>query len=177
MSNLKIDEILRYALAGGVALLAVWFGYKEPSVWLSEKREGALITVAFSALPILIGALVYVLHRALLYPFFYRTLARMSGRTESTKEMDILRWKHQSKAGALQHRMSEWAAQIHFLYAASWSVAIANLVAHFGGWTQSSWHWIQLSVLPILLVAAISHHWRYLQWEAAVFVHDANLPG
>jgi hypothetical protein len=119
MSNLRIDEILRYALAGGIALLAVWFGYQEPSVWLSEKREGALITVAFSALPVLIGALVYVLHRALLYPFLYRALAKMCGRNESIQEMDILRWKHQSKTGALQHRMSEWAAQIHFLYAAS----------------------------------------------------------
>ena len=176
MSNLKIDEILRYTLAGGIALLAVWFGYKEPNVWLTEKREGALITVAFAALPVLIGALVYVLHRALPYPFLYRVLAKRCGRPESIREMDILRWKHQGKTGALQNRMSEWAAQIHFLYAASWSIAFANLVAHFGGWTQSSWHWIQLSVFPILLVAAILHHWRYLHWEAAVFAHDASLP-
>ena len=84
MSNLKIDEILRYALAGGIALLAVWFGYKEPSVWLSEKREGALISFAFVALPVLIGALVYVLHRALLYHVLYQALAKTCGRTETT---------------------------------------------------------------------------------------------
>ena len=90
--------------------------------------------------------------------------------------MDIQRWKHQGRVGALQPRMSEWAAQIHFLYAASWGVAIANLVAHFGGWTQSSWHWIQLSFLPVLLSAAVIHHRRYLKWEAEVFRHDAKLP-
>lgn len=175
MNNLKIDEILRYALAGGIAMLAVWLGYLEPTLWLNEKREGALISLAFVALPILIGALSYVLHRALIYHLIYRVLARICGRTGSTLELDVARWKNQAKTGSLQAHMGEWAAQIHFLYAAAWAVAMANAVAHIGKWTQSPWHWLELSFLPLLLIAAIVHHRRYLIWEAEVFRHDAAL--
>lgn len=176
MNNLKIDEILRYALAGGIAMLAVWLGYREPALWLNEKREGALISFAFPALPILIGALSYVLHRALIYHYIYRVLAKFCGRIGSTLELDMARWKNQAKDGSLQSRMSEWAAQIHFLYAAAWAVAMANAVAHIGQWTQSPWHYLELSFLPLLLTAAIVHHRRYLIWEEQVFRHDANLP-
>lgn len=176
MNNLKIDEILRYALAGGIAMLAVWLGYREPALWLNEKREGALISLAFAALPILIGALSYVLHRALIYHFIYRVLAKLCGRPGSTLELDMARWKNQAKDGSLQSRMGEWAAQIHFLYAAAWAVAMANVVAHVGQWTQSPWNWLELSFLPLLLIAAVVHHRRYLIWEAEVFIHDATLP-
>lgn len=176
MNNLKLDEILRYALAGGIAMLAVWLGYKEPALWLNEKREGALISLAFAALPILIGSLSYILHRALIYHFIYRVLTKLCGRTGTTLELDMIRWKNQEKFGSLQSRMGEWAAQIHFLYAAAWAVAMANAVAHIGQWTQSPWHWLELSLLPLLFIAAIMHHRRYLIWEAEIFLHDAMLP-
>jgi uncharacterized membrane protein YhdT len=176
MNNLKIDEILRYALAGGIAMLAVWLGYREPTQWLNEKREGALISLVFAVLPILLGALSYVLHRALIYHLLYRVLAKLCGRTGSKLELDMARWKNQAKSGSLQSRLGEWAAQIHFLYAATWAVAMANVVAHIGQWTQSRWHWLELSFLPLLLIAAVVHHRRYLIWEAEIFRHDAALP-
>jgi hypothetical protein len=176
MNNLKIDEILRYALAGGIAMLAVWLGYREPALWLNEKREGALISLAFAALPILIGALSYVLHRALIYHSIYRVLAKLCGRLGSTLELDMARWENQAKDNSMQLRMEEWAAQIHFLYAAAWAVAMANVVAHVGQWTRSPWHWLELLFLPLLLIAAVVHHWRYLIWEAEVYRHDATSP-
>jgi hypothetical protein len=175
VSTFKFDEILRYALAGGIAILAAWLGYKEPALWLAEKREGALLSIGFVALPVLIGALAYVLHRALAHPFIYGWMAKRVGRGDNTIALDIARWKHQERRGALQGRMSEWAAQVHFLYAALWAVLGVNAVAHIGAWTQSRWHYLQLGLVPLLLLAAVLHHWRYQRWEGEVFNHDAAL--
>lgn len=176
MKSLNINELLRYILAGGIALLAVWLGYTEPNAWLTEKREGALISFAFIALPILIGALAYVLHRALAYPIFYYSLAKRCGRKESILNLDITRWKNLEKPDALQKYLSEWAAQVHFLYAAFWAVVIVNFVATYGGLTSSPLIVIELSFLLILLAAAVVHHSRLLLWEASLFQHDAALP-
>lgn len=174
MPNLTLNELLRYGFAGAMFFLVGAVAFEEPWKWFSSNEDiaGAIATLAVAA-GLTVGATVYAIHRAVIYPVLYGTFARLTKRGKTTLELDILRWQHAAKKDALQPRMADWAAQVHFLYCLAWSsVAALGL----GG----QWQWMKQPVYSglvwlcaALALCAMVHHFRHLLWEKRVFELDA----
>ena len=176
MKDLSLNDMLRYALAGGIAVVFACVSYDQPACWLTQKYEGTLVAIVAAALPFLLGAVAYVFNRAAPLLPFYRVLCTLHGRKDSLRDIDIIRWKNQGKKGAIQPRLSEWAAQIHFLYSSFWAAVLVECAARAAQFTPSPWrHIAYISVLS-LLALAIFHHYRYLGHEKLVFEYDNSLP-
>jgi len=135
LKELKLQELLRYALSGGVGLAA--FAAAFPSVrlkiaGLEKLAEAALIL----GVALVLGSFIYSIHRALVYPLLYRfcliVLVAFHVHRFETRlllpyipaplevRLDFSRWKreaHWATSG-----ISEWGAQIHFLYCSAWSI-------------------------------------------------------
>jgi hypothetical protein len=172
MPNLNLNDLLRYGFAGSVFLILAITAYCEPQIILSKDYTNGVVAAALLAIGLTIGCILYALHRAVPYPFFYWLFAKATGRIDSTLELDIVRWRNSSKSGALQPRMGDWGAQVHFLYCVSWAGLSALLLGQFANWSKSGL-WCTVLLLTIaFFLSALWHHYRYQKWEKRVFLED-----
>lgn len=82
--------------------------------------------------------------------------------------IDITRWKN-LKEKHVQHRLYEWASQIHLMYCVACSGLFALDLGTFLCWPHSCYH-DKVSYLSwSLLAVSVVCHIRYLVWETAVF--------
>lgn len=145
MQQLRLEELMRYALAGAVGLVALLLSFHDLA-----KLLGAVpgITQAsflvFFALAL--GSLIYAVHRSFLYPILYRFVLLLLAAFRVHKldarlllplvpaplevSLDTLRWKRAKDDDYAQPRLAEWGAQVHFLYCSGWAVL---LMLWFGG--------------------------------------------
>jgi hypothetical protein len=137
MKELGLQDLLRYALAGGIglAVLLLTFPGIRPSIRnLDAAKEATLVL----GLVLLIGTLIYNLHRGLLFPVLHRLLVlillrrKFSGQllgpwrpSEAELEADHWRWERTDEK---RGRWDEGGAQTHFLYCAAWATVGALLV-------------------------------------------------
>lgn len=160
MKELGLQELLRYALSGsiGVASLLLMYPNVASLVW---QIEGAgEMTLILGAL-LVVGTLVYNIHRAVLFPPFFRWIGLLTLGSErslwsiarniawqtfitpwrlwqpSSDELGVDHWRW-TLAEKDRRRWDEWGAQTHFLYCTAWATLAAFLFGRyiaFGGYT------------------------------------------
>lgn len=182
MKDFSLGEWLRYGFAGAIALLTALLRYPEASTFLTSKTA-LLQSLLVIGLVLLIGSLIYVIHRAILYPIFYRigSVIFFYKKSELRKrllipwwvdqkqaDLDIERWKRLNNETSIQKYLSEWASQIHYLYSVTWAIILGIIFGSFVGWEvdensqTNSYYWY---AAIIIFVISIVHHARYLYYE------------
>jgi hypothetical protein len=147
VQQLKLDDLLRYGFCGGLFVLTLLLVHPASSEKLSQAKsvgEAGLLL----GLVLLIGSLIYTLHRALTYPLVLFKLAALvvaifGGfkfelalvipffQTKLERDMDGWRLELRRKQDALSGVIAEWGAQVHFLYCSGLSVLLALFVTSF----------------------------------------------
>ena len=176
MQNLNLNDLLRYGFAGAVFILLAVFAFEEPRTLVVNKDVTGTLVALSTAAALTIGCVIYAVHRAIPYPLLYQLFKLLTGRTESTLELDVQRWKNGSKDKALQPRLADWAAQIHFLYCITWSSSASLLTGGALGWKKNPSYGAVWWLVAAFASAALLHHYRYQRWERRIFTEDAKLP-
>ncbi len=137
MQQLRFEELLRYGFAGAIGLIALVLGFSGFAKIAADipaiTQASVLVGAAFA-----LDTLVYAIHRAFLYPLIYRLvlgllvicrvycfdkrLLLLLSPVPLEVELDFLRWKRTKEEDYAQPRLTEWGAQVHFLYCSSWTV-------------------------------------------------------
>ncbi len=139
MQQLRLEELMRYVLAGAVGLVALLLSFRDLAAPIAAApgitQASLLVFIALA-----LGSLVYAAHRAFLYPLLYRLallllVALRVYRSDARLflplvpaplevDLDTLRWKRTKDDHYAQPRLAEWGAQVHFLYCSSWAVLL-----------------------------------------------------
>ena len=168
MKELGLQELLRYALAGAAGLVALLLTYPYARESVSKVQgigEASLVVGAV----LLVGSLVYSLHRALVFPLLSRlaigflavcrTLPRDRDLlipyrpTKLEVELDLWRWRHNPSIQKELSHLAEWGAQVHFLYCTTWAIQIAIWFGGLGG-REDPIIWWKLFLLSVLTLVA-----------------------
>lgn len=173
MQTLNLNDLLRYGFAGGAFLILTMAGFCSPRDVLRNGEATAFLAATILGVGLTVGSILYALHRAVPFPLLYKAFAKLAGRGESTLELDIQRWRHLAAEGSLQSHMSDWGAQVHFLYCISWAGFSSLLLGSLASWNKSELWCAVLSLAIIFLISALVHHYRYQVWERRVFEVDA----
>lgn len=166
--NLNLDQLLRYYFAGAIGVIAWCF--------LSSKLELCRIenySFMFLILPLLIGSIVYSVHRALIYPILYlilflliRLFIKDKGDIQDAVcKRDFRRWEQKKNPNSYQHDLMEWASQVHFIYCSSWAVLCSLIISHYSFQCNNSFWVIFKIVLTVLFVAGVIHHIRFIIYD------------
>jgi hypothetical protein len=171
MKELGLQQLLRYALPGGIGVAALLLTYPEIASAFQRMEAGKEATLVVGSI-LLIGALIYNLHRALLFPPFFRLVSRMTLEPKpeginpyrpSAAELEADRWRWKIKSKEERQRWDEWGAQTHFLYCATWAIAAALLVGYFASKPLSLCAFISFSGLGgVTLLAGFANNYRLL---------------
>lgn len=175
MSNLNLNDLSRYGFAGAVFLLFCIAGFDQPQKILAEDYTNAAVVAALAGVALTVGSLLYALHRAFLYTWFYKVFAKRNGRPDTLLDLDITRWKNLAKPGTIQFRMNDWGAQVHFLYCASWAGVSSLSFGLLTPWKTTDFYVHLWVASVVLLVAAMLRHNEYQKWEKRVFEEDAKV--
>jgi hypothetical protein len=123
MKELGLLELLRYALSGGIGISVLLLTYPAAACSIREMDATKETTLVLGSV-LLLGALIYNVHRALVYPVLLWAIG--SRVTDwDTLEADRWRWQHPEEK---RKRWDEWGAQTHSLYCATWSIIGALIV-------------------------------------------------
>jgi hypothetical protein len=187
MQQLRLEELMRYVLAGAIGLVALVLGFLDIS-----KPVGAVPGVTEVGLLLFVtlalGSVVYAVHRALLYPLLYHmallVLVLCGVYALDVRlflpffpaplevKLDVLRWKR-GRDHYAQPRIAEWAAQVHFLYCSGWAMlSVLWLGLHLGlrpAPARVTLLWIAGSVLAIGFVS----NCRLLYFDSLTARHEA----
>jgi hypothetical protein len=139
MKELGLQQLLRYALPGGIGFAVLLFTYPEIACQIQRLETGKEATLILGS-ALLLGAMVYNLHRALLFPPLFRLVSRLTLEPKpegynpyrpSVAELKVDRWRWKIKNKEERQRWDEWGAQTHFLYCAAWAITGALAVGYF----------------------------------------------
>jgi hypothetical protein len=150
MKELGLQELLRYALSGGIGFASLLLMYPKIARSIGDVKGAEEVTLIFGAV-LVAGTLVYNIHRSLLFPPLLRWIGFFTLRPQKTSlwmllfpllwwlpsvtEMEVDRWRWKLKKGD-RRPWDEWGAQIHFLYCAAWATLAAFVFGRyiaFGG--------------------------------------------
>jgi hypothetical protein len=136
--NLNIGDYLRFVLAGAWYLMALLLMHTEAFGDFYRNNSGPLIILA-----LIIGALIYSVHRAVIFPLFYKSLLFLFRKSKGVGrdnlvwipfypskleiELDVKRWKERKDEKSLIRNLVDWSSQIHFLYCTAWAFLLALL--------------------------------------------------
>ena len=176
MKELRLEELLRYALSGGAALAAWYlvFPYARQIVKIGSVAEATLLL----STALLLGSLVYNVYRSLMYPIilrlillvmvlfrlfpFSRDLLLPYIPADLELRLDTWRWRSVQQDHFSKPVFPEWGAQTHFMYCSSLSIPLAFWFGRLGGAPNHQW-WAHLwKVACLLALAAVVHHVRLL---------------
>ncbi|RMD62658.1 hypothetical protein D6833_06595 [Candidatus Parcubacteria bacterium] len=179
MQTMTFQQIVRYGLPGGIAIMVLFSVYQPSAAQFDLNAVGGAAVV--SGIAIVVGALIYTLHRATAYPVIYRLLllvpslrldkgSKVSRNvfwpSEQEVARDFSRWNAKREKASPVHYMDEWAAQVHYLYCSAWAVLVGHLIG-----SQLDWRirptpcTLSLLVFLLCLAAGFYHHVRYLYFE------------
>jgi hypothetical protein len=172
MKALGLQELLRYALAGGIGLAVLLLTYPAVSRSIGG-MEAAKETTLVLGLVLLVGTMIYNLHRALLYPVLIRLVGLtslpwksswrlMNPWQPSDAELEVDRWRW-NLSNEVRTRWDEWGAQTHSLYCAAWAIFAALLLGNYMGEPSncraSHVFW---SLFAVCLMAGLVNNYRLL---------------
>jgi hypothetical protein len=186
MERLRINDLLRYAFSGGIALLTIDILYKKPTIGILTTADKLADAAILGVLALLIGTLIYSLYRSAVYPLIYRVLLivlciqkkyefkpEMLIPWRPTKleiELDTKRWKLRMDEKSVHNNLVEWGSQIHFLWTTSLAIMAASFVgAHLSSNVTKEFDANAYSILStinyLILVSAAIAHWRHLIYD------------
>jgi hypothetical protein len=173
--KLNLNELLRYGFAGGFFIIMTLASFKEPRCLILNKEISPSLFIAITTIKLIIGSILYTVHRAIPLWLLYLLFAFITTRGYNIREIDITRWKNLQKQRSLQSEMSEWSAQVHFLYCLWWAGFSVYIIGSFAGWSKTELACPLFWTSIVILIAALIHHIRYQIWEKRVFVLDSNI--
>lgn len=169
MKELSIDDLLRYGLAGGNFLLLYFIQYEPEIPFSGELSKSAAIL----GISLLVGGILYVLHRAIPFPLFLLPMAlHLGGYREPTSTWDNFRAQQMAVSGVKNQAVGEWGAQVHFLYTLCWSTILVPVL----GWTSDGQSYSTFAVCllaSIYFMAGTVHNTRLVVFTCKVFESDA----
>lgn len=163
MKELRLQDVLRYALSGGIGIVVLLLTYPKTVCSINHlaaslgKPEGALGVTLILGVVLMIGTLIYNVHRAVIYPIFFWFLscktrsrardfealarsAQLAGCCftkqfgcpwkPSKFELDLDYWRS-GLCETQRRRWDEWGAQTHSLYCAAWAIFAALTLGCF----------------------------------------------
>jgi len=166
MKDLALRDLLRYGIAGGVFLLSVFLVHDVAGIYMTRVDNlGGAATVLGLALAL--GALLYSFHRALVFPPILRCQLKHIGEARERLgpdiriwtvvdnaefELDTRRWR--SDDIRMKH-LTEWADQVHLLYASAQAIIFGVLFdfALPNGLSLSPTRPVNLFAVMLLLMA------------------------
>ena len=175
MQNLNLNDLMRYGFAGAIFIFVLLIAFTEPRLVFLDKDISGAAAAAFTAAAFSLGCVIYAFHRAVFFPPLYLLFKSLTGREESTIDLDIQRWKNLSKANSLQPRLGDWAAQVHFLYCITWASIIAILYGVASNLTVTGAYSACKITSTAFLLSSLVHHYRYQRWEKRVFKEDRGI--
>ena len=170
MKELGLQELLRYALSGCVGIASLLLMYPNVACLIGDLQSAGEVTLLLGAI-LVVGTLIYNVHRALLFPIFFRvigliTLPSAKGPlwwffwrpSEAETQFDHWRWALKDR-----RRWDDWGAQTHFLYCAAWATLAAFIFGRYAAGPPScrAWH-IFGALFGISLSAAVINNYRLL---------------
>lgn len=182
MKELDLNNWLRYFLSGAIIFSLLYWISNDSSVsnptlknfFASLHLDKAVFGISFS---LIIGAIVYSLHRAIVYPvifYFFQLMFALMVKSERKRfsrdawipfrpskiEIDRIKdyWNPIIAHKEYFQRLAEWAAQIHFLYCTSWSLILVQIIVQQLGIKE--YYWI-IYLFWIILIPTIISHARY----------------
>lgn len=184
--SLNLNEYLRYFIAGAVSIICYLF--LNPDTFEKiDIRNNSLTSIPLALASFVFGALIYSVHRALLYPCYYRFMFIIrfivSGfrrnrwdwgylipvhPSETQINEDFRRWRERRIEKSFSNDLKEWASQVHFLYCSALAILIGILLTKVPSECKSieKEHlciaWI---VFGLLFLSGIIHHYRYLVYD------------
>jgi hypothetical protein len=176
MKDLDLLQLLRYGFAGGIFLAALLLVHWSPEQVDPDRYFSAPLVAAAAFMSLAAGSTIYSLHRAVPYPILNWIVLKATHGATSAMELDIRRWTYlEDKKQTLLPRLVDWAAQVHFLYCASWALVLAVWTGRLIGLTPHKDAgrvvWVTSG---FLLLAAMAHHVRCILWERRVLQVDAK---
>jgi len=172
MKDWEIEKLLRYALSGGIGLAVLLLRYPAVRGTIGGMEAGKEATLVLG-LVLLIGTLVYNLHRALVYPALIRLLGWFALRWKFSwrllnawkpldAELEIDRWRWGCPDDK-RRRWDEWGAQVHFLYCSAWGILAALLLGNLvWGTPDGRVPYIFWILFAVILFAGCVNNYRLL---------------
>lgn len=173
MKELGLQELLRYALSGGIGIAVLLLTYPKAACSVGH-MEGAKEATLILGSILLVGTLIYNFHRALLFPVLLRFIGlwildwKYSWRlfilpwqpSDAELDVDHWRWRVDEKA---RRCWDEWGAQTHFLYCAAWTILVALILGDYvwGPPNSRAWH-IFWYLFGLALIAGMVNNYRLL---------------
>jgi hypothetical protein len=172
MQKLRLEELLRYTLSGALFLIALIL--RGPSLQVGSWTTANGLGEATKALGLvlLVGSVIYSVHRAIVFPFLLfpiaLSLASLIGArgfsweiwvpfrvSNAERQMDDDRFALRARKDTLFDVWSEWGSQVHFLYCSAEAVLLALVIGHvLGGYEHRK---TLLAILALLLAAGLIH--------------------
>lgn len=167
--NLNIGDYLRFVFAGGWYLIALLLMHNKYFIDFYKDNSGPLIILA-----LIIGALIYSFHRAIVFPLLYKVLlflfrnSKTVGRdrllwipfypSKLEIELDIKRWRERKDRKSVINNLTEWSSQIHFLYCTAWAFLLALLSNRYiNDKNQNNINLVWGLFIVILISSFVSH--------------------
>lgn len=179
MHEFRLSDALRYGLPGGLFLLIAALTY--PDISRTVAQDGGLLeATVLAGASLVVGTVIQTLHRAVFYPIVYRFLLvkYVDGRrpnledigscyTPCQTELRVIeaRWRFTAKGGKepIAHRLADWGAQVHFLFASAWAVMGGAVLPTFAGWTpEVRICALSLIIAVLLVIGALIHDRRLM---------------
>lgn len=138
---------------------------------LKLANTGFFDATVLVGLVMLIGSLIYTIHRAIVYPLLYRlVIFHVYGKEIDPHELEISHWKRTDDP--LQIRMKEWGSQTHFMYCSCWGIVIPISIGIYANWVKSIYFMPCILLFIISLISAYVLDYRYTIREAKLFGHE-----
>jgi hypothetical protein len=172
MKELGLQELLRYALSGGIGIAVLLLTYPKVAHSVGCMEGSREVTLVLGSV-LVVGTLIYNLHRALLFPIFLRVVIVLTTRPwkltrsslkfyqPSATELDRDHWRWEL-AEAARRRWDEWGAQTHSLYCAAWAILAALALGRVFGTPDPRALLIFPGLFVFTLVAAGVNNYRLL---------------
>lgn len=170
----ELNDLLRYGCGGGVFLGGGTLLSLSPCKIANLDLSGAGLSL-LAAVALLIGILIYALHRALFYPIMLRLVHRgvlpKDQRekwwacpyrvTKFEAEQDIARWQRKATNPQLQAGLDYMGSQTHFLYVVALALILAVATSYvMGTGTGTVSRCVMTGFSVLVLVAAFAHNMR-----------------
>jgi hypothetical protein len=178
MKELGLQDLLRYVLSGGIGIASLLLMYPKAACFVDHMNDAREVEIVLGS-ALVVGSLIYSVHRPLVYPVFFRVIGLRTlpytSRTwrlinfwrPSQAEIDVDRWRWALKEES-RRRWDEWGAQSHFLYCAAWAILLALVCGKcVGGTPNCHARCIFWFLFFVILVAGMVHNFRLLYSIAA----------
>jgi hypothetical protein len=175
--NFDINQLLRFLLAGGWTVICYFF--TNPIAYKNLQNDKTLDLILIS---LVLGSIVFIIHRAIVYPFLFRLICiglipfkKMKWKlsllipffpTKDEIKVDFHRWAlRRDTKKSLSKNITDWGSQIHFLYCCAIGSLLTIIFSKLvGGYEQQKLRYMWWA-FGLLLFCGFINHIRALLYD------------